>query len=165
MDSNTEPRPDSIPETALSMTDGQTESTASAAGNSSVTSDGPDEPASAGAGDNPDAGSDPAEANRSDSQLPDASSLLAMAAMHMETNALIDVLISVFHAHAWRSMGLVTDQSGEVRKDMASAQTAIDCLAFLLSKIESTLEDTEKRDVQRRLMDLRMNYVAKMREG
>ena len=98
------------------------------------------------------------------SGMPDASSLVAMAAMHMETSALIHVLVSVFDSHAWRSMGLVATYDGEVKKDMPSAQIAIDCLAFLLGKIEVSLGDSEKRDVQRRLMDLRMNYVAKMRE-
>ena len=111
-----------------------------------------------------DTGDSENSSDRSDDRMPDASSLIAMAGMHMETQALIQVLLSVFHAHAWRSMGLVADYNGEVRKDMPSAQTAIDCLAFLLGKVEGTLEDAEKRDVQRRLMDLRMNYVAKMRE-
>jgi hypothetical protein len=100
----------------------------------------------------------------SEAQMPDPSALVAMAAMHMPTTDLIHVLISVFDAHAWRSMGLVADHSGEVRKDLPSAQVSIDCLAFLLGKVESSLDDAEKRDVQRRLMDLRMNYVAKMRE-
>jgi hypothetical protein len=98
-------------------------------------------------------------------QMPDASSLVAMAAMHMETTELIQVLVTVFDAHAWRSMGLVADHTGDVRKDMPSAQVSIDCLAFLLGKIEGSLEEAERRDVQRRLMDLRMNYVSKMREG
>ena len=148
MESNTEPRSDSTPETAPSTTDGRAE------------------PASADTVEAPVAGGEPeTPAGHSDDPLPNASSLVAMAAMHMETTELIHVLISVFHAHAWRSMGLVADHSGEVRKDMASAQTAIDCLAFMLGKIEGTLEESEKRDVQRRLMDLRMNYVAKMREG
>lgn len=97
--------------------------------------------------------------------FPDASSLVAMAAMQMPTGDLIHALIAVFDNHAWRSMGLIADFTGEVQKDMAAAQTAIDCLAFLLGKIESSIDETEKRDIQRRLMDLRMNYVTKLREG
>ncbi len=97
--------------------------------------------------------------------MPDPSSLVAMVAMHMRTEELIHVLLTVFDAHAWRSMGLVADHTGEVHKDMPSAQISIDCLAFLIGRIETTLGEAEKRDIQRRLMDLRMNYVAKMREG
>ncbi len=99
------------------------------------------------------------------SGMPDASSLLTMAGMMMPTAALLHALVAVFDNHAWRSMGLVADETGEVRKDIATAQTAIDCLAFIVGKIEGTLEDSEKRDIQRRLTDLRMNYVAKLREG
>src|SRR4051794_732691 len=55
----------------------------------------------------------------SDPQLPDAASLVAMAAMHIGTTDLIRVLVGIFDAHAWRAMGLVADHSGEVRKDMA----------------------------------------------
>jgi len=109
---------------------------------------------------------DPLDADAQPSQqMPDASSLVAMAGMHMETEPLVRVLVSVFDMHAWRSMGLVADHSGEVKKDLAAAQTAIDCLAFLLGKIERSLEDGERRDIQRRLTDLRMNFVAKSREG
>jgi len=148
MDSNTQPQPDSNPEP------------------DTPEADAPGKSASTETVDTSSAGDEPgATADQPDDRMPDASSLVAMAAMHMETPALLHVLISVFHAHAWRSMGLVADHSGEVRKDMASAQTAIDCFAFLLGKVEGSLEEGEKRDVQRRLMDLRMNYVAKMREG
>ena len=99
------------------------------------------------------------------SQMPDPSALVAMAAMHMQTLDLLQVLLTVFDAHAWRSMGLVADHTGEINKDLPSAQTSIDCLAFVLGKVEGTLEASDKHDIQRRLTDLRMNYVAKVREG
>src|SRR4051794_3200153 len=73
-----------------------------------------------------------AEAGQQDHQFPDPSSLVAMAGMHLPTEQLIRVLLTVFDAHAWRSMGLVADHTGEVNLDLPSAQTSIDCLAFLL---------------------------------
>jgi hypothetical protein len=88
-----------------------------------------------------------------------------MAGMHLPTVQLIRVLVTVFDAHAWRSMGLVADHTGEVNVDLPAAQTAIDCLAFLLGKIDSSLDAAEKRDIQRRLMDLRMNFVSKSKEA
>jgi len=106
-----------------------------------------------------------AETDQQDHQFPDPSSLVAMAGMHLPTEQLIRVLLTVFDAHAWRSMGLVADHTGEVNLDLPTAQTSIDCLAFLLGKVESTLDATEKRDIQRRLMDLRMNFVSKSREA
>jgi len=113
----------------------------------------------------PDDAESEGEAGQQDPLFPDPSSLVAMAGMHLPTAQLIRVLLTVFDAHAWRSMGLVADHSGEVNLDLPAAQTSIDCLAFLLGKIDSSLEATEKRDIQRRLMDLRMNFVAKSREG
>jgi len=106
-----------------------------------------------------------AEPGEQDHQFPDPSSLVAMAGMHLPTTQLIRVLLTVFDAHAWRSMGLVADHSGEINLDLPAAQTSIDCLAFLLGKVESNLDATEKRDIQRRLMDLRMNFVSKSKEG
>jgi len=106
-----------------------------------------------------------ANADRDDHQFPDPSSLVAMAGMHLPTSQLIRVLLTVFDAHAWRSMGLVADHSGEVNLDLPAAQTSIDCLAFLLGKVETSLDPTVKRDIQRRLMDLRLNFVSKSKEA
>ena len=121
---------------------------------------------------NPDDSAIPADEAEADnpsaqagSQFPDASSLVAMAAMHLPTSDLLRVLVSVFDSKAWQSMGLVADHTGEVVTDLPQAQLAIDCVVFLLGKVESSLGEAERRDIQRRVMDLRMNYVAKTREG
>lgn len=106
--------------------------------------------------------SSPDQATRS--ALPDPASLLAMASMHLSTGELLMTLLSVFDGHAWRNMGMVQDHNGEVKRDLPSAQLAIDCLTFSLGKIETQLEETDRREVQRRLTDLRMNYLAKLRE-
>ena len=129
------------------------------------TADASMDPAATGPQDAAREAQDPEPDSPDDASFPDPSSLIAMAGMHMETARLLRVLVSVFDAHAWRSMGLVADYSGEVRKDMPSAQLAIDCMSFLLGKCEPTTEEGEKRDLQRRLTDLRMNYVAKLRDG
>ena len=148
MDSNEEVNPVKEPATELSSIDG------SEANQANEEVDTPMDDAEA-----------EGETGQQDHQFPDPSSLVAMAGMHMPTAHLIRVLVTVFDAHAWRSMGLVADHSGEVHLDLPSAQTSIDCLAFLLGKIESYLEATEKRDIQRRLMDLRMNFVSKSKEA
>ena len=64
-----------------------------------------------------------------------------------------------------RAMGLVSDpRTGKSEKDLSAAQLAIDCVQFLIGKVENDLSESERRDAQRRLNDLRMNYVAKLRE-
>jgi hypothetical protein len=98
--------------------------------------------------------------------MPDPATLLMFAAMQMDTRRLAAALLGIFDGHAWRAMGMVANpQTGEIERDMPSAQLAIDCVQFLLSKIESSLAEAERREVQRRLTDLRMNYLAKLRES
>ena len=98
-------------------------------------------------------------------EMPDPALLLSMIGMQMDTRMLATALIAIFDGHAWRGLGLIANpMTGEVRKDLPSAQLAIDTVAFLLGKIESSLPDSERRDAQRRLSDLRMNYLNKLRE-
>jgi hypothetical protein len=105
------------------------------------------------------------EEQQQEQELPDPALLLSMAAMHLDTPSLIATLLAVFDGHAWRSLGLVAHHAtGEVKKDLPSAQLAIDCVQFLLSKVETRLSPSERHDLQRRLSDLRMNYLAKLRE-
>ena len=99
-------------------------------------------------------------------EMPDPAFLLSYVAMQMDTFALADALLAVFDSHAWRSLGFVSDpRYGETRKDLPSAQLAIDCLRLLLEKVGDRLPSDEKRDAQRRLNDLQMNYLARMREN
>jgi hypothetical protein len=97
--------------------------------------------------------------------LPDPAMILSFAAMQMDTRALVMALTAVFDGHAWRALGLVSDpRVGVTQQDLPAAQTAIDCAQFLLSKIEGDLSETERRDATRRLNDLRMNYLNKIRQ-
>jgi len=97
--------------------------------------------------------------------LPDPTFLLTMATMQMDARALLQALIPIFDGFAWRSMGFIADpKTGDTTKDMAGAQLSIDTVQFLLSKVEAQLSETERRDTHRRLSDLRMNYITKLRE-
>lgn len=97
---------------------------------------------------------------------PDPAMLLSIAAMQMDTRELAITLVAVFDGHAWQRMGLVANPlTGESQQDLPAAQLAIDCVQFLLGKVESSLSDEERREAQRRLNDLRMNYLAKRRDA
>lgn len=109
---------------------------------------------------------DTAAAEVDNTGLPNPAFYLSMAAMHIGTTELFKALLPIFDAHAWQNLGLIANQvSGEANKDLPAAQLAIDAVQFLLGKVESSLSATERRDLQRRLNDLRMNYLAKLREG
>jgi hypothetical protein len=98
--------------------------------------------------------------------MPDPALLLSIAAMQLDVQMLARLLMPIFDGQAWRAMGFLVDpKTGETRKDLAGAQLAIDCVQFLLGKVEQSLSSDERREMQRRLNDLRMNYLSKMREG
>lgn len=93
--------------------------------------------------------------------LPDPTYLLSLAAMQMDTHVLLQALVPILDGHAWRSMGFITDpRTGETHTDLASAQLAIDTIHFLFGKVETYLPESERREVQRRISDLRMNYLT-----
>jgi hypothetical protein len=98
--------------------------------------------------------------------MPDPSVLLGFVAVQMETTELLSVLVHVFEVHAWRSLGLQpVDRAGTIQVDLQNAQIAIDTVQFVLGKIEGALSEPQRREAQRRLTDLRMNYLAKKRDS
>ncbi|HLV79784.1 MAG TPA: DUF1844 domain-containing protein [Chthonomonadaceae bacterium] len=114
-----------------------------------------------------DASAPPEEPQAPQEDLPalDPVMLLSLAAMQLDAPTFAHALLGVFDAYAWQAMGFVADAAtGETHKDLPTAQLAIDCLQFLLGKVEAGLSEPERREVQRRLNDLRMNYLAKLRE-
>lgn len=101
-----------------------------------------------------------------DIEMPDPAALLPYVAMQMDVRGLAGTMLGVFDAQAWRALGLVANpMTGQTEKNLPDAQLAIDCVQFLLGKMESALDDTSRREMHRRLNDLRMNYLAKVREG
>lgn len=96
---------------------------------------------------------------------PDPVLLLSLAAVHMDVFAFAQSLLGVFDAYAWQAMGLIAHPiTQETRRDLPAAQMAIDCVQFLISKIESRLSEPDRRELSRRLNDLRMNYLTKQQE-
>ena len=96
--------------------------------------------------------------------LPDPALLIAMAAMQTSPQELMGLLAPAFDSQARRALGLIADtQTGELSQDMDTAKAAIDAVQFCLGKAESTLEAAEYREMMRRLNDLRLTYVAKLK--
>lgn len=66
---------------------------------------------------------------------------------------------------AWQKMGLQPDMiTGEVRKDLAQAKTAVDVTAGLAAFLEPQLDEEDKRRIHNLVRDLRMNYVSHSQE-
>ena len=73
---------------------------------------------------------------------------------------LLRYTIGLLHSHAWQSMGLVPNPATKsIVRDMGQARVAIDCVAFLLTKLEPAIKPAERNERERLLSDLRMNFV------
>lgn len=109
---------------------------------------------------------DNGERGDNEMSMPDPGALLAYVAMQMDVKTLATTLLGIFSGQAWRAMGLVANPvTGQTEKNLPEAQIAIDCVQFLLGKLDADLNAEERREMQRRLNDLRVNYLAKMREN
>ena len=107
-------------------------------------------------GSDPDMGEDPFG-------MPDPALLIAMAAMQTSPQELLGLLAPAFDSQARRALGLIADtQTGELSPNMDAAKAAIDAVQFCLSRAEPSLDAAEYREMQRRLNDLRLTYVAKL---
>ncbi len=94
--------------------------------------------------------------------LPDPYTLLTFAAVQTDTAELMTLLIPLFDNLARVSLGLLASpKTGETDVNLAEAKLAIDAVHFLLEAVGSRLSDADRRELQRRLSDLRMNYVAR----
>jgi len=107
----------------------------------------------------------PEDAEDDLSDLPDPAFLFSIAALRMSPVTLARTLLAVFDAKAWQAMGLTADpMTQEAVKDLPAAQLSIDSVQFFLDKVEQTFTEEERRDARRRLNDLRVNYLNKVRE-
>jgi hypothetical protein len=81
---------------------------------------------------------------------------------------LVDVLtvalwmVEEMQAQAWIKMGLWKDPVlGELRTDLPQAKIAIDCVAALAEVLKPHISDSQRRDLERLLTDLRLNFVQR----
>ncbi len=94
--------------------------------------------------------------------MPDPAILVAMAGMQTTTPQFLTLLLPAIDSQARRALGLLADnRTGELNVDLSAAQVAIDTIQFLLGKLEAGLSVENHREMQRRLNDLRLNFVAK----
>lgn len=74
--------------------------------------------------------------------------------------------IEEIQAQAWIKMGLWKDPvSGELRTDLPQAKIAIDCVAALAEVLKPHISDSQRRDLERLLTDLRLNFVQRSGSG
>ena len=73
---------------------------------------------------------------------------------------LLGIFINILSEQAWQFMGLrVRPATQKIEKDLDRAKIAIDCIAFMIEKIESQLSDVEKPKMRGLLTDLQINFI------
>jgi hypothetical protein len=73
---------------------------------------------------------------------------------------LLGIFINILSEQAWQFMGLrVRPATQKIEKDLDRARTAIDCVAFMIDKIEPQLSDVEKLKMRGLLTDLQINFI------
>lgn len=86
--------------------------------------------------------------NGADMPMPDPAALLSYVAMQMDVKTLAISLLGVFSGQAWRAMGLIANPvTGASEKNLPEAQIAIDCVQFLLGKVENDLDVADRREI------------------
>jgi hypothetical protein len=71
--------------------------------------------------------------------------------------------IAMFSSYAWRAMGLMPDpHTKKVEQDLEQARIAVDCAALLVEKLETRLQENEKRELRSLIQDLRINFVKQL---
>jgi hypothetical protein len=78
---------------------------------------------------------------------------------------LLQFFITILSEKAWRHMGLrVNPVTGEKETDFGRAHAAIDCIIFLLEKLEPHLTENEKNKLRNLVTDLQINYARQIEE-
>ena len=78
---------------------------------------------------------------------------------------LLRYTLELYIASAWQYIGFLPDPAtGQTRLALDEAQIAIDCADFLAGKLLPRLEPEEQREYERRLRDLKLNFIAKHTE-
>jgi hypothetical protein len=76
---------------------------------------------------------------------------------------LLRFFITILSEKAWRYMGLRVDPvSGEIEKDLERAHAAIDCIIFLVNKLESHFTEEENTRLRSLITDLQINYASQV---
>jgi hypothetical protein len=77
---------------------------------------------------------------------------------------LLELFVMLLGEQAWRFIGLrVYPGTNEIKKDLAKAHVAIDCIISLVDKMEPHIEDAERERLRRLITDLQINYAEQMK--
>ena len=78
----------------------------------------------------------------------------------LDTYALLGLFINILSSQAWQHMGLrLKPGADKIEKDFKRASVAIDCIGFLVDKLEPEISESERKQLRNLLTDLQINFV------
>jgi hypothetical protein len=78
----------------------------------------------------------------------------------LDVYQLLGLFIGILSEQAWQYIGLrLRPASQKVEKDMPRAKVAIDCVSYMIERLEPQVGDAEKNKLRALLADLQINFV------
>lgn len=78
----------------------------------------------------------------------------------LDTYSLLTVFIGILSVQAWQDMGLrIMPGKDKIEKHLDRAKTAIDCISYLIDRVDAHVSDEEKTRLRSLLADLQLNFV------
>ncbi|MDQ7828162.1 MAG: DUF1844 domain-containing protein [Armatimonadota bacterium] len=94
------------------------------------------------------------------SQAAEAPQESAARPAEVDATALVLTCISLLGQKAWAALGLVPDPaSGKIERHLEDARLAIDAAAALVEVVRGRVGETDRRELETLLTNLRLNYV------
>ena len=82
--------------------------------------------------------------------------------MPLNVYSLLRMSVGMYAEQAWVHLGLRMDPtSGKTETNLPLAKVAIDTMAFITEQLQPDLDDSEKRELEQLLANLRINYVQR----
>lgn len=79
---------------------------------------------------------------------------------------LLVVMTDQLASVAWQKLGLQPDMmTNQIHRDLPEAKVTIDLVAHLSGLIEGRLDEEDRREMQKLVSNLRLNYVEKSKEA
>lgn len=83
----------------------------------------------------------------------------------VDTASALFVCIQLLQDVAWIKMGLTHNINGKIDRDLPQARVAIDALGDLVGRLDPLVDDRQRRELQVKLSNLRINFVQQSQRG
>jgi len=90
--------------------------------------------------------------------------LRSMDLTELDVNILLSLFINLLSAKAWQYIGLrIKPGTNKIEQNFEKAKLSIDCIVFLVEKLEDQLSDDEKGELRSMITDLQINFVNQLK--